>query len=218
MAKKAAAPAPNDIGARKEMTISAETAEQARRNVALLMTNPLFAAARAIQVTEGTQQGYGALLDTEELLKVLRVQAEMVNDGNLGRVEWMLLSQATALQSLFSRLVERGMKADLLPHFESFMRLALRAQAQSTRTLEVLATVKNPPVFAKQANIAQQQQVNNGPAVPGPEPTRARNPTSGQSKLLEPLPDERLEFGTQGAASGADSPLATVGAVNRPQD
>ena len=218
MAKKAAAPAPNDIGARKEMTISAETAEQARRNVALLMTNPLFAAARAIQVTEGTQQGYGALLDTEELLKVLRVQAEMVNDGNLGRVEWMLLSQATALQSLFSRLVERGMKADLLPHFESFMRLALRAQAQSTRTLEVLATVKNPPVFAKQANIAQQQQVNNGPAVPGPEPTRARNPTSGQSKLLEPLPDERLEFGTQGAASGADSQLATVGTVHRPQD
>ncbi len=216
MAKKAAAPAPNDIGAQKNMTISAETAEQARRNVALLMTNPLFAAARTIQVTEGTQ-GYGALLDTEELLKVLRVQAEMVNDGNLGRVEWMLLSQATALQSLFSRLVERGMKAELLPHFESFMRLALRAQAQSTRTLEVLATVKNPPVvFAKQANIAQQQQVNNGPAVPAP--TRARNPAPAQSKLLETLPDERLDFGTQGAASGADSKLATVETVHRPPD
>lgn len=216
MAKKAAAPAPNDIGAQKNMTISAETAEQARRNVALLMTNPLFAAARTIQVTEGTQ-GYGALLDTDELLKVLRVQAEMVNDGNLGRVEWMLLSQATALQSLFSRLVERGMKAELLPHFESFMRLALRAQAQSTRTLEVLATVKNPPVvFAKQANIAQQQQVNNGPAVPAP--TRARNPAPAQSKLLETLPDERLEFGTQGAASGADSKLATVETVHRPPD
>ena len=216
MAKKAAAPASNDIGARKNLTIAAETAEQARRNVALLMTNPLFAAARAIQVTEGTQQGYGALLDTDELLKVLRVQAEMVNDGNLARVEWMLLSQATALQSLFSRLVERGMTADLLPHFEGFMRLALRAQAQSTRTLEVLATVKNPPVvFAKQANIAQQQQVNNGPAVPA---MRARNPAPAQSKLLETLPDERLEFGTQGAASGADSPLATVGTVHRPQD
>ena len=216
MAKKAAAPSSNDIGSRKNLTISAETAEQARRNVALLMTNPLFAAARAIQVTEGTQQGYGALLDTDELLKVLRVQAEIVNDGNLARVEWMLLSQATALQSLFSRLVERGMTADLLPHFESFMRLALRAQAQSTRTLEVLATVKNPPVFAKQANIAQQQQVNNGPAVPAV--TRAQNPASAQSKLLEPLPDERLEFGTQGAASGPDSPLATVGTVHRPQD
>lgn len=215
MAKKAAAPAPNDIGAQKNMTISAETAEQARRNVALLMTNPLFAAARTIQVTEGTQ-GYGALLDTEELLKVLRVQAEMVNDGDLKRVEWMLLSQATALQSLFSRLVERGMKAELLPHFESFMRLALRAQAQSTRTLEVLATVKNPPVFAKQANIAQQQQVNNGPAVPAP--TRARELEPAQSKLLEPIPDERLEFGTQGAASGADSQLATVETVHRPPD
>ena len=215
MAKKAATPAPNDIGARKEMTVAGETAEQARRNVALLLTNPLFAAARVIQVTEGTQD-QGALLDTQELLKVLRARAEMVNDGDLTHVEWMLLTQATALQSLFSRLVERGMRADQLPHFESFMRLALRAQAQSTRTLEVLATVKNPPVFAKQANIAQQQQVNNGPAVPAV--ARARNPATEQSKLLEQLPDERLEFGTQGAASGADSPLATVGTIHRPQD
>jgi len=216
MAKKAAAPGPNPIGAIKDVTISAETVEQARRNVAMLLTNPLYAAARVIQVTEGTQQDSGALLDTQELLKVLRVTAEMVNDGNLARVEWMLHSQATALQSLFARLVERGMKSDLLPHFESFMRLALRAQAQSTRTLEVLATVKNPPVFAKQANIAQQQQVNNGPAVPAV--TRARNPAPAQSKLLETLPDERLEFGTQGAASGADSQLATVGTVKRLQD
>ncbi len=109
------------------------------------------------------------------------------------------------------------MKADLLPHFEAYMRLALRAQAQSTRTLEVLATVKNPPVvFAKQANIAQQQQVNNGPAVPAV--ARARNPATEQSKLLEPLPDERLDFGTQGAASGGDTALAAVETVHRPQD
>ena len=215
MAKKAAAPDPNNIGAREEMTISAPTPEQALREVARLMTAPEFAAARVIRAAERTS-GYGGQLDTPELVGCLRALAGNVNGGDLGHVEAMLFSQAVALQSLFSRLVERGMKADLLPHFEAYMRLALRAQAQSTRTLEVLATVKNPPVvFAKQANIAQQQQVNNGPAVPA---TRARNPAPAQSTLLEALPDERLEFGTQGAASGADSPLATVGTVHRPQD
>ena len=216
MAKKAAAPDPNNIGAREEMTISAPTPEQALREVARLMTAPEFAAARVIRAAERTG-GYGGQLDTPELVGCLRALAGNVNGGDLGQAEAMLFNQAAALQSLFSRLVERGMKAELLPHFESFMRLALRAQAQSTRTLEVLATVKNPPVvFAKQANIAQQQQVNNGPAVPAV--TRARNPAPAQSKLLETLPDERLDFGTQGAASGADSKLATVGTVHRPPD
>lgn len=216
MAKKAAAPAPNDIKAREEMTISAPTPEQALREVARLMTAPEFAAARVIRAAERTG-GYGGQLDTPELVGCLRALAGNVNGGDLGHVEAMLFSQAVALQSLFSRLVERGMKADLLPHFEAYMRLALRAQAQSTRTLEVLATVKNPPVvFAKQANIAQQQQVNNGPAVPAV--TRARNLEKSPTQLLDAIPDERLDFGTQGAASGADSPVATVGTGNRPQD
>lgn len=215
MAKKAAAPGPNDIKAREEMTISAPTPEQALREVARLMTAPEFAAARVIRAAERTS-GYGGQLDTPELVGCLRALAGNVNGGDLGQAEAMLFNQATALQSLFSRLVERGMKADLLPHFEAYMRLALRAQAQSTRTLEVLANVKNPPVvIARQANIAQQQQVNNGPAVPA---TRARNLEKSPTQLLDAIPGERLDFGTQGAASGADSPVATVGTGNRPQD
>ena len=215
MAKKAATRDPNDIGARKEMTIAAATPEQARRNIARLMTAPEFEATRVIQAAEGNS-GYGTQLDTPELVNCLRPLAGKVNEGDLAQVESMLFTQAVALQSLFSRLVERGMVQEHLPNLEGFMRLALRSQAQCTRTLEVLAAIKNPPVvFAKQANIAQQQQVNNGPAVPA---TRARNPASAPTQLLETLPDERLEFGTAGAASGADSPLATVGTVHRPQD
>ena len=46
---------------------------------------------------------------------------------------------------------------------ETNLRLALKAQAQCARTVEVLAAMKNPPiVFAKQANIAHgHQQINN---------------------------------------------------------
>ncbi len=99
--------------------------------------------------------------------------------GNLAHAEAMLINQATALQSLFARLVKRRMVQDHMPNLEGFLRLALRAQAQCTRTLETLAAVKNPPViFAKQANIAQQQQVNNNAAP------RARETENLPNKLF----------------------------------
>ncbi len=89
--------------------------------------------------------GYGAKLDTLALVRCLRSQAAAVKTGDLAHVEAMLMNQATALQSLFARLVERGMSADLLNPYKVHMRLALRAQAQCTRTLEVLAAIKTRP-------------------------------------------------------------------------
>jgi hypothetical protein len=48
------------------------------------------------------------------LIRTLRDQGRAVNGGNLAQAEGMLINQAVALQSLFARLVERGMAADLL--------------------------------------------------------------------------------------------------------
>jgi hypothetical protein len=63
-------------------------------------------------------------------------------------------------------------------------------------------------IYARQANIANgPQQVNNGT-----DATPAGGKTSiEQNKLLEHQHEQRLDTGTQGAASGADSALATVG-------
>lgn len=216
MAKVKQQPDTNDrLGARKEIELPVATPEQARRDIARLITAPEFAAARMIQAAEGSQ-GYGAQLDTPELLACLRALSDKVNANDLGNVERMLANQATALQSLFVRLAERGLCQTVVPVMESLMKLSLRAQAQCRATLETLANVKNPPVvFARQANIAQQQQVNNhAPAVP----TRAQELEPTHNELLEQGTHERLDFGTQGAASGADSQLATVGTVHRPQD
>lgn len=216
MAKAKQEPDPNDrLGVRKELAISMVDPEQARRELARLLASPEFVAARAVRAAEG-EGGYGAQLDTPELLNCLREQAAAVNAGDLGNVERMLASQAVALQTLFVRLAERGLCQTVVPVMESLMKLSLRAQSQCRATLETLATVKNPPVvIARQANIAQQQQVNNhAPAVP----LRAREVSSAQNELLEQGAYERLEFGTQGAASGADSHLATLEKVYRPQD
>lgn len=213
MTKKAVARDPNDVGARKGMSITAITAEQARRDIARLMTGPEFAATRVIQAVEGNS-GYGTQLDTPDLVNCLRALAGKVNEGDLAQVEAMLFNQAVSLQNLFARLVERGMVQEHMSNIEGFMRLALRAQGQSARTLEVLAAIKNPPVvFARQANIAQQQQVNNNAAVPD-----AREVEKAPTRLLEALPGERLESGTAATTSGAHSQLATVGKDNRPED
>ena len=218
MAKKVVMSDPNTRQeTQRELVGNATDAETAKRNVATAVITPALAAARVILNAEG-QNGLGARLDLLALTESLNEQAAKVRAGNLAQVEKMLLSQATALQSLFARLVERGMDADLMPHYETHLRLALRAQAQSTRTLEVLANLKNPPVvIAKQANIAQgHQQVNNG--LLAGDPGRAREVEKAPTQLLEELPSERLDSGTAATASGGDSAMATVGAVHRPED
>ena len=212
MAKKAVSSNPNTRQeTQRELVGNATDAETVKRNVATAVITPALAAARVILNTEG-QNGLGARLDLLALTESLNEQAAKVRAGNLAQVEKMLLSQATALQSLFARLVERGMGADLMPHYETHLRLALRAQAQSTRTLEVLAAIKNPPVvIAKQANIAQgHQQVNNGVLAREVEPV--------QNKLLEELPYERLDTGTATTASRGHSEMETVGAVHRTEN
>ena len=171
-----------------------------------LMASPEFAALRVIRAAEG-DKGFGAELDLPSLIDRLRTQAGAVNAGEMQQVEAMLMNQATALQSLFARLIERGMHSELMNHFDTYLRLALRAQSQCCRTLEALADIKNPPVvFAKTANIAQQQQVNNGVAH---DPTRAGTGDFLQNKLLECLPGERLDYGTPPTASGVNPQLAT---------
>ena len=196
--------------------VDAATSEDNPRTFAKLVTSGEFAALRVLLA--GNMTAIGDRLDLPLLADTLREQAKAANHGDLAQAEAMLINQAVALQNLFARLVERGMDADLFPHYETHLRLALRAQAQCTRTLEVLAGIKNPPVvIAKQANIAQgHQQVNNG--LPAGDPARAREVETVHNKLLEELPSERLDPGTAATASGGNSAMATVGAVHRSED
>jgi hypothetical protein len=123
----------------------------------------------------------------------------------------MLMNQATALQSLFARLAERGMSCDTVVPFEANLRMALRAQSQCRATLETLAAIKNPPVvFAKQANINQgngNQQVNNGTSDPA---SRTEKTINQPNELLEAQHGERMDTGTAGATIVKNPAMATV--------
>jgi len=194
---------------RRSPMITAAGPEEARRKYAETVVDPAVAAARTVTATEGLR-GVGEQLDLPELIACLKAQASEVQKGDLSRVEGTLMNQATALQSLFTRLTERAMGATELPLFESYMRMALRSQAQCRATLETLAATKNPPlIYARQANIANgPQQVNNGPVTRTREIETPQTQLSGEAHEL--LPDARAP----GFASRADSSMEAMAAIN----
>ena len=161
-------------------------------------------------------------LDLSGLVDSLTEQTKAVIDGDLKRGEAMLTVQAHTLDAIFNNLALRAAKnmGEYMQACETYLKLALRAQAQCRATWEALATIKNPPMvgYVKQANIAQgHQQVNNPPSSASDAP-RARKNEKLQNKLLEAKHGERLDTGATGTAGGIDSELEAVGEVDRTKD
>ena len=155
-------------------------------------------------------------LDLAGLINELSDQTKLASDGDLKRAESMLMVQAHTLDAIFNKLAVKAASSEYLNQFEANMRLALKAQSQCRATLEALAAIKNPQplAFVKQANIAHNQQVNNGAA----EPTRAKEIENPQNELLEVQHREGLDFGTTAAAGGSNPALEAVGALNGTAD
>ena len=146
-----------------------------------------------------------------EVYEELNDCIDMVWDGDLKKCEAMLLSQAVALQSIFTNLSRRAANQDYLKQMDTYLRLGLKAQAQSVRTIEALVEMKNPRsvAFVKQANIANNQQVNNGQTL------QAENFENQPSKLSEATYELLENTGTQGITSGVNPALETVGKKHR---
>ena len=100
------------------------------------------------------------------------------------------------------------------------MRLALEAQSQCRTTIEAIAEIKNPRsvAFVKQANIAVNQQVNNGDEATLRTRARTRENEIPQNKLLRDTKYETLDARGTVTTSGINSALETVGTGNRAAD
>lgn len=90
-----------------------------------------------------------------------------VGEGDLSSLEQRLIAQATTLDVIFTRLVVKSASAmdfDGMEAAERSLKMALKAQQQSANTMKILAEMKQPKnvTFAKQANVAHQQVVQNG--------------------------------------------------------
>jgi hypothetical protein len=169
--------------------------------------------ANGAAVIEAFSKGSFGEADLNVLIEELREKFSKVENGDLQYCESMLVGQANALQSIFVNLARRAVNQEYLKQYETYLRLALKAQNQSRMTLETLATIKNPPVvFARQANINQgngNQQVNNGtPALA----TRAEKNINQQNELLEVQHGgETLDIQTTGATIRENQTVETVG-------
>lgn len=126
-------------------------------------------------------------LDIYKLAAELKKQGERVNKGDLAQMEQTLVSQVTSLQVMFTALVNRAQSQEYLKQFETYMRLALKAQAQSRATMQALIELKYPRqmIVSQQTNIAQQQQVNNGTTIESGINAGARACTGGKKNQIE---------------------------------
>lgn len=72
----------------------------------------------------------------------------------------ILATQAMTLDTIFHSLASRASEQTNLKHYDSFLKLALKAQAQSRCAMEAISKIKNPPnaTFVKQTNYAQGPQ------------------------------------------------------------
>ena len=130
----------------------------------------------------------GSDVDFEVLVKGIMGTCTQVNGGNLQTLEAMVVSQATALQTIFTDLARKAQAQTYQKQFEAYLGLALKAQAQSRATISALVDLKYPrqATFVKQANIAHgPQQVNNGVMPSGASASHGKKQKTEQNKLLE---------------------------------
>lgn len=182
------------------------TPKQLAENIARVTLLP---SANAAAVIADYAKPFG-VQSVQELMDALRPRMNEVHSGNLEHCESMLIGQAAALQSIFVSLARRAVTQEYMKQYETYLRLALKAQNQSRMTLETLAAIKNPPVvYAKQANISNgHQQVNNGTPAPASHTGENKNQTN---ELLEVQHgSQTMDRGATGATGNKNKAMAAV--------
>jgi len=162
--------------------------------------------------------------DSDDLTEIVNSVQDVVNRvkaGDLSDVEGMLVSQAAALQSIFTTLSIRALEKSQLQQYDAFMRMAFKAQSQCRATLQTLLELKFPrtTAFVKQANITSGPQQINNEINPDQLNNHAREKKVEQSKLskIEDTRYERKPLDVRGAAAagGTDQGMEAVGKVYR---
>ena len=218
--------------ATKTKTLTSTTAADVKKpstltpdDTARLALMPSLNSAAVIQAYQGNVMGKD--VDMSLLVDHLRTTFTEVKGGDLHNLEAMLVSQATALQTIFTSLARRASTQDRLPQYQTFLGLALKAQAQSRATISALVDLKYPrqATFVKQANISHgPQQVNNvGAAGIDPEHyaqahAHGKETEPEQYKLLEAdhgQPRQRMDTRAAQKAERSYPKVETVEQVHR---
>jgi len=142
---------------RKNINIQSDPKNKREQVIADLMLSGLTNSTEIILTYNPSEQ-----LDRTEALLSLSRKAKSIGKGETWEMENILISQAVALDAIFTRLSIRahGNFGQYMKAAETYLRLALKAQSQCRATLETLAEIKSPRPYI-QNNRAEYQQVNN---------------------------------------------------------
>lgn len=158
----------------------------------------------------------GVQAEAPYLIREIREQVARVNEGDMSRVEGMLVSQMVTLDRMFNDLSRRAMATTGMEEIKLWLTAAMRAQRQCTQAAEALAQLKNPTVFVAKAGQVNQSsgpmQVNNGTAAHAP----AKSDLNSELQEITHEQIERMDPGATGTHGGVDPAMEAVGAVDRP--
>jgi hypothetical protein len=136
-------------------SVSGQTEQEKLANLGLV---PEFKAAV-------TAHAYAPLIGEQDLAAVFQRVGELSTKSvkeSSKDLEYMLTSQAIALDSIFNRLAVQA-QASVGKHpkvVDTYLRLALKAQSQCRATAEALAVLKSPRQYINQTNVAGAMQIN----------------------------------------------------------
>lgn len=175
-----------------------------------LIASPALQAACSLEQLAGGTTGQTDLTRSMELATE---RARRVSGNDLSELEEMLSSQATTLDVVFHTLLRRSAQnmGEHMEAVETYMKLALRAQAQCRSTIEALAEIKNPKaVFVSaQTNISNgHQQVNNSSRTAENE----KSPNEQSGNAGHELPENRT---APAVTSRTNPPLETLETLDR---
>ena len=136
----------------------------------------------------------GDKIDLSDILESLQQSSEQLqSDTPLHLTENILISQAQSLNVMFCDLAIKANNQKYIDNMDKFLKLALKAQSQCRATLETLANIKNPPiVFAKHANIAHHQQINNHQVNHTAQSEQASESSTQPQEALEHTPSQAI--------------------------
>lgn len=218
----------DDMAARQQQTTTTQRVVQVAQREGETDAEALGRAALMPEIHAGlTLAEYHKSLEVSnvgDMTQALRDQMQALRQGDLSRIEDILICQAHSLDGMFNNLVAWAHRSERLNQLEILLRLGLKSQAQCRATLQTLAEIRNPPqvAFVRQANIANgPQQVNNGVAEPARPAAVSRVGETGNApnELLTRQADgTQLDLGTAAATGRSDPALAAVAAVDGTED
>ena len=137
---------------------------------------------------------FGERVELGGIIDSLQQSSEQLqSDTPLHLTENILISQAQSLNVMFCDLAIKANNQKHIDNMDKFLKLALKAQSQCRATLETLANIKNPPiVFAKHANIAHHQQINNQQVNHTAQSEQTSEPVQQAQTAIEHYPKQAI--------------------------